>query len=469
MFKSIEILGLRGFATHEELEFAIPDGRSGSGLTVIVGANNSGKSTAIEAMRAFAQNPPPSFTRGRRNQTAGDCVEITLRKVDDRTVTIRSQFAGTSETVMDPQQDLSHQLFILPSRRVFAPYFGKANADRASYTRQQGFPPIRTSSLDQFSFRLFEIQKNRSKFDALMAEVVEPVPQWTIDQEDSGNFFLKLFRDDAQHSSEGMGEGLVSLIFIIDALYDSEPGHCILIDEPELSLHPALQRRLARLLERYAADRQIVLATHSPFFVNFGALANGARIARVHIGDCGSKISMLSARTAQRIEGILRDQNNPHVLGLNAQEAFFLEDKVILVEGQEDVVFMDLVERSLGIKLEGEMFGWGVGGADKMGLIASILHELGFTRVAGILDGDKIDLAAALRAQFPSYHFATIPAPDIRTKPKRNVYEGVQGLLDATNNAVRPEHIDDARECLSAVNKYLCAPSVGDIGNKVAE
>jgi len=51
---SIEILGFRGFATKQKLEIALPDGNTpGSGLTIIVGANNSGKSTITEAFRGW--------------------------------------------------------------------------------------------------------------------------------------------------------------------------------------------------------------------------------------------------------------------------------------------------------------------------------------------------------------------------------------------------------------------------------
>jgi predicted ATPase len=50
------------------------------------------------------------------------------------------------------------------------------------------------------------------------------------------------------HSSEGLGDGVISLMFIADALHDSPEGSMLVIDEPELSLHPSLLRRLSRVL-----------------------------------------------------------------------------------------------------------------------------------------------------------------------------------------------------------------------------
>jgi hypothetical protein len=42
-----------------------------------------------------------------------------------------------------------------------------------------------------------------------------------------------------------------------------------LIDEPELDLHPQMQKKLALLLSEEAKTRQIIVCTHSPYFINW--------------------------------------------------------------------------------------------------------------------------------------------------------------------------------------------------------
>ena len=101
-----------------------------------------------------------------------------------------------------------------------------------------------------------------------------------------------------------------SLIYIVDALYDSKDDDTIAIDEPELSLHPALQRKLSDLLIEHAATRQIILATHSPYFVGLDALSNGASVARVHLVDGNSTLSQLSSKSGEAISGFLNNENN---------------------------------------------------------------------------------------------------------------------------------------------------------------
>ena len=256
------------------------------------------------------------------------------------------------------------------------------------------------------------------------------------------------------HNSDGLGEGLVSLFFIIDALYDSEPGDVIVIDEPELSLHPALQRKLAALLLEYAKTRQIVVSTHSPYFIDFESVTNGAKIARVYTKQFDSTIKMLSDESAKRVEGFLKNLNNPHILGLDAREVFFLEDGVILVEGQEDVVFYQRIAGQLSKNPQGTYFGWGVGGADNMEIIAELLRDLGFEQVVGILDDNKKDTLKKLVDAFPEYYFFSIPANDVRSKPAAAAKNEVVGLVDE-NGIVRPEFKAGLNELFDSINHKL--------------
>ena len=70
MVKSISIRGLRGFGEERTIEFAIPNRRLGSGITFIVGGNNSGKTTILEALRSFNcfTHNKPSFSERKRNK-----------------------------------------------------------------------------------------------------------------------------------------------------------------------------------------------------------------------------------------------------------------------------------------------------------------------------------------------------------------------------------------------------------------
>lgn len=456
MIQNLFIKGLRGFADEQELRLSLPKGELGSGLTILVGSNNSGKSTVIEALRAISQRSQlPSFTQGRRNVIAGD--EVLIRVIDEsgNASILRSRRAGSSEVELEGDYEGSGSIFVLPSRRAFNPFFSKSEFDRSYYTSyQMGLPAQRASQQESFNGRLFNAEKNRENFNEVLKKVIDPLPDWSIDQHDSGQYFLKFTKGNLSHSSEGVGEGIVSLFFIIDALYDSNPQDIIVIDEPELSLHPSLQKRLAQLISEYAKDRQIILATHSPYFINLGSLIHGASIARVHQKNGSTKIFQISEESAEFINRNLRNLYNPHVFGLDAKEVFFLDNRIILVEGQDDVVFYNIILEQLDIKLRGEFFGWGIGGADNMESIAKLLNELGFEKVVGIVDADREHRISQLREQFPMYDFHAITANDVRTKKYRPEVQEVNGILDKERR-IREEHRESTNTMFINIKSYL--------------
>lgn len=110
------------------------------------------------------------------------------------------------------------------------------------------------------------------------------MPNWTIESINSNNLYLEFSFDGVKHSSNGAGDGYINIFNIVDALYDSSENNVILIDEPEISLHPDLQRKLFSLLVEYSKDNQIIVSTHSPYFVDWKLFSEKAKIIRLRKG-----------------------------------------------------------------------------------------------------------------------------------------------------------------------------------------
>ena len=463
---AITVHGLRSFGTEQSISLATPTGAPGSGLTVLVGPNNSGKSTVVEAFRLLVAQGAASVTEGKRNSRPDGRVRIVVELPQGEMTGLETVDAGGGETkrIGEDIKALDREILVLPSRRYFNPFFDRLLSDRSRYMTHFEVSAVRGSPIDHFSGRLFRVQEKadrRKKFDDIMSRVVDPPPEWVIDLSDTGRYYLKFTSGDSHHSSDGLGDGLVSLLFIVDALYDSEEGNLIVIDEPELSLHPGHQRRLCELFKERSANRQIVLATHSPYFVDFESIAYGAQIVRVvkkkdEQGE-SSRAYALSDGSRKSIAGLLGDANNPHVLGLDAREVFFLSDGIVLVEGQEDVIDYKKVLQELGLQLNGDFYGWGVGGASKMETVARILSDLGFERVVGIVDRNQADTLASLSESFPHYKFFLLPADNVRTKPKVKCRAAIPGILDE-RRMVRDEHKEAMTRLIGEVNRALRRP-----------
>jgi hypothetical protein len=452
---NIHILGLRGFQTEQAMAPAIPNGRPGSGLTVLIGPNNAGKSIVLEALRAMmSAGGGRSFPDRTRNALAGSKVRISLCYGPGQVQTLETIDSGGSETVWKHEGSFTPtELLVIPSRRAFPALFDKGIDDRRQYQLRLSGSGRRPTSQDTFGHRLFRIQQNREDFNALLSRFLSPLPKWYIEQADERQYYLRFDSSAGHHDSDGLGDGVISLFVRLDALYDSRPGELVAIDEPELSLHPTFQRKLLALLLEYSIDRQIVIATHSPYFVEPKTFADGCRLVRVYLAPDGCTLSQLSHPTGAQLAKLTNDVNNPHAFGLNARESLFQDDGIILFEGQEDIQLMGHVQEQSGVRLIGMAYGWGVGGADKMRPIAKLFKELGYMRIVGVLDANKASLLPELREAFPDYLFLAQPADDIRTKMERHL-AGARGLLDEEYR-LREEYRTATVELLQSINRYL--------------
>ena len=249
MISSIKIKGFRGFAKEQELKLSIPNGKKGSGLTVIVGPNNGGKSTIIEAFKAMSSRSDISFSEGQRNKVVGSIVEITLQTCDKKkingkyfhTYVLKTHFAGGSEAERTFRiKDLP--IIALPSRRFFNPYSNKASygGDEFRARSKSIMLKPRGQPIDAEDNGLFDLVKNpelKRRFDDLLEKILGYRLKWTIDLCNAGDYYVKIFQQNVDHDSDGLGEGLVSLLFLVEALY-SPKNNLIVIDEPEVLPFP---------------------------------------------------------------------------------------------------------------------------------------------------------------------------------------------------------------------------------------
>ena len=170
MIKSISIQGFRGFASQCTIDFAIPNDTPGSGMTILVGANNSGKTTILEALRMFNcdQYNPPSFSEGKRNKRSEDGITLIIHTDNDAVFSIKSIAYEGSNTKLDYSCDESEirdhfrRPYILQSRRFVEYEFYKELGDRDSFLfNQQMNTNNRTANILNFSSRLFRMQDNK--------------------------------------------------------------------------------------------------------------------------------------------------------------------------------------------------------------------------------------------------------------------------------------------------------------------
>ena len=104
----------------------------------------------------------------------------------------------------------------------------------------------------------------------------------------------------------------------------------VLLDEPELGLHPDLQRRFIKYLRQLAGEKgvQFFMATHSPVLLNYADVIRYYRIINIH-----GKRKVLPV-PSDAIHTLLSD------IGIRPSDVFN-KDICVLVEGATDVVFFE--------------------------------------------------------------------------------------------------------------------------------
>jgi predicted ATP-dependent endonuclease of OLD family len=164
----------------------------------------------------------------------------------------------------------------------------------------------------------------------------------------TGHDLLRQFELALQHTGDPIrisqqSSGLAQLtVFVFAlALAASEAGALLLIDEPEISLHPQAQRALVKAFR--ALNAQILLATHSsnllervdPRFV-------------VRIGRVGGQTEFSSPKLSKEEGERFARFTDPH-----ASEAFFAR-AVLLVEGESDRLAVEAIAERKGRNLDAD-------------------------------------------------------------------------------------------------------------------
>jgi len=447
--KSIRISHFRGFYEPESIIVAIPNGKAGSGLTVIVGPNNSGKTTVLEAVKKFFTGNPPQFDKEERHIDKDVLIE--LINSDDKIKTVstnKSSIGILGNAELYPGKT---DFFLISSRRYFETYFSTDQFNHAQ-NRDTSFTITKSGSDGVFGRRMINIAQEaavKEKFDAILKMLIPHFNSWNIELSRGQNYIRYVTGNNDEHSSELFGDGVISLFKIAAALVTGEDSEILVVDEPELSLHPQAQKALSKVLREYSKNKQILLTTHSPIFINWKDVENGAEINRLNkVGDKKCTVGTLSAEVKKDLLKYTDDWRKPQLLDTVAKEIFFSE-KMVFVEGLEDMSLITRFIEEQGIEINFEIFGYGSGGAANIQTLLQMSEDLGL-RAGAIFDGKEKKLIAEAEKVFPKSLIKWISTDDIRDKKEK----GINGLFTESGE-LKPENEAELKEIIKEFNAYF--------------
>lgn len=230
-------------------------------------------------------------------------------------------------------------------------------------------------------------------------------------QWDNGNLKVYFKRDKFtnEYSIVNESSGLLNLISILAALYDDEVK-VLLIDEPEVSLHPQLQAFLLSEIKKIAGDyeeenkKMIIIATHSTDMIE---ISNTRDLTKyIFFLEDGKTPVQISSEAEELKNRKLKDLVAR--IGQTHKKTFFI-DRPVLVEGISDSIICNYFNEKFDLNL-------GVAGAhivpvDGKGEFATMVKLMK-------LIGKKPIIIADLDAFVDSNDIAYIFAEDEKVKFK---------------------------------------------------
>jgi len=165
--------------------------------------------------------------------------------------------------------------------------------------------------------------------------------QWTFQTDlDQLSYWFTLIKDGRTLSANMFSSGEREIVHFLLAMFalNVQDG-LILVDEPELHLHPRWQKIFLDLFRDLAPERnnQFVITTHSPAFVTPDTIDSVTRVYR--------SSSTGSAQVALRNVDLPEKKSLVRMINSQNNERLFFADKVVLVEGISDrLVFEALID-----------------------------------------------------------------------------------------------------------------------------
>lgn len=280
-------------------------------FTVLIGKNGAGKSTSL------------------RTLNAGDSPNIKY---------VSPERGGTLKYDANVDSTMSSNLGWLKATR---------QTNRFEQFRQQSAVQFRNLE----SAVLREIEKIPEKradvsytFDTILEQINQLLPAIRMVRNDMGGFSVLTKSGqplDEANLSSGESELIALAIEVLVFSRQSMANKILLLDEPDVHLHPDLQQRFTAFVESIAVahDLRVVIATHSTAII--GAFS----------GDADLQIVPISNRDQSNFVAFSRSKVCEEILpifGAHPLSTAFNRSPIVLVEGDDDRRVLEQVIRSGG-------------------------------------------------------------------------------------------------------------------------
>lgn len=296
-------LKIEKFKRIQEVEISLVD------VNILVGANACGKSSIIQAVhlascvmrqadRVDANKtsmvgveeldylPTDDYKTlghganwGNAVGTPSSCITLTFTKPDGSTVTASCELRSARNAGISIRGSVPTDLTALlrTKRRFFSAYIPGISGIPNKEERKFKKVILKACSFGDSNVILRNALlllkdsnvENIVQIEQWIGRIIGPI-SISVEYDNESDLFIRcdITSDGARKPIELTGTGYLQLIQIFCYVLLFNPG-VLLIDEPDIHLHPHVQEKLVRVLAEVARERgiKIILTTHSPFIV----------------------------------------------------------------------------------------------------------------------------------------------------------------------------------------------------------
>ena len=278
-----------------------------SSITTLIGPNGTGKTQTLKALKTYLEN------NGYTNK---------VRYLSSNRIGTMEQYRSKVNQYYYSQNDF---------------YVG-TTGDRAIRTT------IETANGD-----FFTLDEKRDVFIKVAERLTVMFNRKIILKWDAGNLKVFFEKTDTQQEYSAVAEasGLLNIISILAALYDDDI-EILLIDEPEVSLHPQLQSYLLREIQKasIAYSKTIIISTHSTEMISFTNYIDILNLVFFSDGNLPLQIENTNEiLNNTKLQDFIIRISQTHKTG-------FFAKKILLVEGISDLTICKALSHSLDLNTD---------------------------------------------------------------------------------------------------------------------
>lgn len=269
---------------------------------VLVGPNNSGKSSLLDCLRILQAcirhtktTSPEMIPDSRGDMKLGYVIPDSIIPVpianitrdfsdDDAEIEITHECGSKIRISLNPERSTRMILLELraakrtskafrdafPLELVIVPTLGPFE-EREEYVQDRTVQKNASTRLASRNFRNIWLRKTREEFDEFKRLVEDSWPGLSIkrpEQVIGSPIILQMFFSENRHDREifWSGFGFQVWLQVLTHILSADPNATLVIDEPDVYLHPDLQRRLTHFVS--GRFRQVIMATHAVEIIN---------------------------------------------------------------------------------------------------------------------------------------------------------------------------------------------------------